>query len=39
MAKVYYNLIKTGKKTIDDVPLKWREEVKKMLEVDKNENN
>ena len=32
MAKIYYNLIKAGKKTIDDVPLKWREEVRKMLE-------
>ena len=37
MAKVYYNLIKAGKKTIDDVPLKWRDEVKMMLEADKNE--
>lgn len=35
MAKIYYNLIKAGKKTIDDVPLKWREEVRRML----NENN
>ena len=32
MAKLYFNLIKAGKKTIDDVPMKWREEVKKMLE-------
>lgn len=32
MAKIYYNLIKAGKKTIDDVPLKWREEVREMLE-------
>ena len=32
MAKLYYNLIKAGKKTIDDVPLKWREEVREMLE-------
>lgn len=34
MAKLYYNLIKAGKKTIDDVPLKWREEVRKMLEAE-----
>lgn len=38
MAKLYYNLIKAGKKTIDDVPLKWREEVREMLEVE-NEYN
>lgn len=31
MAKVYFNLIVAGKKTIDDVPAKWKEEVKKML--------
>ncbi|MGN1137074.1 MAG: CD1375 family protein [Oscillospiraceae bacterium] len=32
MAKIYYNLIKAGKKTIDDVPTRWRAEVEKMLE-------
>lgn len=37
MAKIYYNLIKAGKKTIDDVPLKWRDEVRKMLEGEENE--
>ncbi len=37
MAKLYYNLIKANKKTLDDVPLRWREEVKKMLEADENE--
>lgn len=31
MAKIYYNLIKKGLKTIDDVPEKIREEVIKML--------
>lgn len=35
MAKLYYNLIMAGKKTIDDVPIKWREEVRRMLD----ENN
>lgn len=34
MAKLYFNLIKAGKKTLDDVPLKWREEVRKMLEAE-----
>ncbi len=38
MAKLYYNLIKAGKKTLDDVPLKWREEVRKMLEAENEDN-
>lgn len=39
MAKIYFNLIISGKRTLDDVPLKWRKEVEKMLEVYENENN
>lgn len=39
MAKIYFNLIISGKRTLDDVPLKWRKEVEKMLEVDENEDN
>mgnify|MGYP006928561808 CR=1 FL=1 len=35
MAKIYYDLIKKGLRTIDDVPTRWREEVEKMLEADK----
>lgn len=31
MAKVYYNLILKGLKTIDDVPATWRAAVEKML--------
>ena len=38
MAKIYYNLIMAGKKTLDDVPMKWPDEVRKMLE-GANENN
>lgn len=34
MAKIYYDLIKKGLKTIDDVPAKWREEVQRMLDED-----
>lgn len=34
MAKVYYNLIKKGLKTIDDVPMVWREEVQALLDAD-----
>ena len=29
MAKIYYNLVKKGLKTIDEVPEKIREEVRK----------
>lgn len=35
MAKIYYNLIKNGLKTIDDVPAKLRDEVQKLLDKDK----
>ena len=31
MAKVYYNLIKKGLKTLEDVPEKWRPEVEELL--------
>lgn len=34
MAKVYYNLIKKGLKTIDDVPMVWRDEVQALLDAD-----
>lgn len=34
MAQIYYNLIKKGLKTIDDVPLKWRADVQAMLDAD-----
>ena len=34
MAQIYYNLIKKGLRTIDDVPLKWREDVQAMLDAD-----
>ena len=32
MAQIYYNLIVKGLKTLDDVPLKWREEVQALLD-------
>lgn len=31
MAKIYYNLIIKGLKTINEVPEKWRAEVEEML--------
>ena len=39
MAKIYYNLIISGRRIIDNVPLKWRKEVEKMLEGDADEDN
>lgn len=32
MAEFWYKLVKSGKKTIEQVPAKWREEVRAMLE-------
>lgn len=32
MAKLYYDLIKKGLKTIKDVPIRWRDEVCALLE-------
>ncbi len=32
MAYFWYKLVKSGMKTIDDVPEKWRDEVEEMLE-------
>lgn len=34
MAEFWYKLVKGGKKTIEQVPAKWREEVRAMLEED-----
>lgn len=34
MAQIYYNLIKKGLKTIEDVPTKWRNEVQAMLDAE-----
>lgn len=34
MAKLYYNLIIRGLKTIDDVPLVWRADVQALLDAD-----
>ena len=39
MAKIYYNLIKNGLKTIDDVPAKLRTEVQKLLDKDNKKTN
>lgn len=34
MAQLYYDLIKKGLKTLEDVPLRWRDEVAALLEED-----
>lgn len=34
MAVIWYKLVKSGKKTLDQVPEIWRDEVEKMLEED-----
>ena len=36
MIKIYYTLIKEGRKTIEDVPRKIRAEVQALLDADKN---
>lgn len=34
MAKIYYNLIHKGLKTIEDVPFTWKAQVKALLDAD-----
>lgn len=34
MAKIYYRRIKAGKMMLEEVPERWREEVRRMLEED-----
>lgn len=34
MAKIYYRRIKAGEMTLEDVPQKWREAVRKLLDED-----
>ena len=34
MAKIYYNRIKAGKWTIEEVPERWRAKVQAMLDAD-----
>lgn len=36
MAKIYYNRIKAGLMTIDDVPQRWRAAVQEMLDEDED---
>jgi len=34
MAQIYYNLINKGLRTIDDVPLRWRNAVQALIDAD-----
>lgn len=36
MAKIYYNRIKAGMMTLEEVPTRWREAVRKLLEEDES---
>lgn len=38
MAKIYYRRIKDGKMTLDDVPTRWKEQVRELLEADEELN-
>lgn len=35
MAKIYYNRIKAGKWTLEDVPERWRDDVQAMLDAER----
>lgn len=37
MVKIYYDLIKKGLKTIDEVPAKLKKQVQKLLDSDSND--
>ena len=37
MAKIYYRKIKAGEMILEDVPARWREVVREMLEVNEDE--
>lgn len=34
MAKIYYNAVKSGKRTIESVPKRWRDQVQALLDAD-----
>lgn len=34
MARIYYRAVKAGKRTLDEVPERWRGEVRELLEAD-----
>jgi len=34
LAKIYYRWINAGRMTIDEVPVRWREQVRKLLDAE-----
>lgn len=38
MAQIFYNLIKKGLRTIDDVPERWRADVQALIDAASEEN-
>ena len=38
MAMIYFKSVKSGKRTLDSVPERWRNEVKKLLDADTKED-
>lgn len=34
MAKIYYEAVKSGKRTIESVPKRWRDQVQALLDAD-----
>lgn len=34
MAKIYYRQVKAGKRTIDEVPERWREQVQALIDAE-----
>lgn len=35
MAKIYFKAVKAGKRSIESVPERWRDEVQKMIDAEK----
>lgn len=38
MAKIYYEAVKAGKRTIESVPKRWRDQVQALLEADEKQD-
>lgn len=38
MAKIYYNAVKSGARTIESVPKRWRDQVQALLEADEKQD-
>lgn len=38
MAKIYYKAVKSGERTIESVPKRWRDQVQALLEADEKQD-